>query len=1143
MGLIKSYNNYVIQQKHKSINGGIIFERDYSTIGGIGDNFNSGQKKYRQGTFVFSVNDESVVSKLYNNTKWETNGEDVIWTKEDVLNALKNENTINNFINKDIYKLKDFAYYGSCTELIRTSINDIISRFPGELYVPTVNNDGIFVVNLQNEILDEEYPYLVDNPFNIDIYTNESENDNIKFFLLNYDKYQYFDGFKCYDIQKVNLETYEVTCYPYCFCKVEIIPLTNDDDDGQKIIIKGWFNENGDRIYVTNMENLNSYIRPKIEYYNNFINSLDYFQKILLNPYSSPKYSAIFEIIKETTNGYVETYEKFTFPLSYGGYNLDISSENYINYINSLSDVSELLDEVYCNNLYARYTHESIKNFDWTTMLNRENETKDDYIENGEKIKQWINVVGRELDEIKFYIDLIKDDHEFNYNTNNNNILNNNNLIKDLNINGWDVKNIFPFIIKDNNFHQSLLLVCQPYTNKPNDLFNYSSKYPNGYVSGYWDSSCNQSKKEIDNESELDKKGFVRHKIIQHFNDKTYTTTEVNDLFLKNLKLNSRHILQKKGTIEGIEMLLSLFGLKSKRWYESIEKKTQKRLTDDILSGTKPYDYDIVEYVAITGYLAERSNNGDNRLPTSSRLCEFFNKTKQISYSEKEKNNPYVGLPVRYYETPDGDRFLFPYYNNNMEIDGKPYYQMHGGWLHKDYSFNNLEVQNSTGGYTDTKTQIPIVNKITDLVNIPNDKLKDGTIYYVNDVSGNYVCVNGIFYEIEYDGLSKYFSVEVLDNQIEIGTQRFDGYVTMYDSHLTYITYDLNKFSNYQKINIYIDAPNSHIHVETEDNYLTHYSIIFDGITSDIIYGIKEENNETELYSENTEIYSENTEIYFMDDYLQENTLHVHKSVFKDNIVELNGVFEYERLVLNKFNDITPEKQENDNQEYHTNYFILHNQNFSKNVGFLGWDRLTNKTDEYNTVKNFHLNTNANNPHGGNFKYDNGAEYLKYFQQIFKYALSKELFKKSCYDNDEVYYTSLQYINSLGFHNLFKDNGEINLYADNKTHYFCDIMNPQGDVSYFYEVLKIFENSYNFYDKKEYEFLKDDESLDEAYYYGENICLDQIINLKNIDIIFYKNKSENNLHCKYIDDVILHYLTQIIPSNIILNIKYQNYES
>ena len=52
MGLIKSYGNYVIQKKHQLVNDGTIFERDYSTIGGIGDNFNSSQKVYQQGTFI-----------------------------------------------------------------------------------------------------------------------------------------------------------------------------------------------------------------------------------------------------------------------------------------------------------------------------------------------------------------------------------------------------------------------------------------------------------------------------------------------------------------------------------------------------------------------------------------------------------------------------------------------------------------------------------------------------------------------------------------------------------------------------------------------------------------------------------------------------------------------------------------------------------------------------------------------------------------------------------------------------------------------------------------------------------------------------------------------------------------------------------
>ena len=40
---------------------------------------------------------------------------------------------------KPLYKsLLDFAYFGSCVELIKASITDIVQKYPGELYVTDI---------------------------------------------------------------------------------------------------------------------------------------------------------------------------------------------------------------------------------------------------------------------------------------------------------------------------------------------------------------------------------------------------------------------------------------------------------------------------------------------------------------------------------------------------------------------------------------------------------------------------------------------------------------------------------------------------------------------------------------------------------------------------------------------------------------------------------------------------------------------------------------------------------------------------------------------------------------------------------------------------------------------------------------------
>ena len=68
-----------------------------------------------------------------NNAGWEKNGSEEVWTlssindSNDVESA---EKTLEIVLKQDYYKLKDFAYYGSCSELIRASIIDIVNKFP-----------------------------------------------------------------------------------------------------------------------------------------------------------------------------------------------------------------------------------------------------------------------------------------------------------------------------------------------------------------------------------------------------------------------------------------------------------------------------------------------------------------------------------------------------------------------------------------------------------------------------------------------------------------------------------------------------------------------------------------------------------------------------------------------------------------------------------------------------------------------------------------------------------------------------------------------------------------------------------------------------------------------------------------------------
>ena len=193
MALIKSYGNYVIQEKHKLTNNGTIFERDYSTIGGVGNGVKSNNLTYYQGNFVYEINNEIISTKLYNKNEWFKNDNSEYWTQDSLSNLTSSIDSLNIILKQDLYKLKDFAYYGSCAELVRSSIIDIINNFPGELYALNsvlTNDEDEEILSPTNKKL-----FVLDNPFNLDLHTPSSnlsveEQENLKYVLPNIDKYE-----------------------------------------------------------------------------------------------------------------------------------------------------------------------------------------------------------------------------------------------------------------------------------------------------------------------------------------------------------------------------------------------------------------------------------------------------------------------------------------------------------------------------------------------------------------------------------------------------------------------------------------------------------------------------------------------------------------------------------------------------------------------------------------------------------------------------------------------------------------------------------------------------------------------------------------------------------------------------------------
>jgi hypothetical protein len=138
---IKSHSNFVLKTKHQDTKDGVIYERDITTIGGR-DRFSKGQVPvYRSGNFVITVNNEDTLYKKAATQEWKENESGNTWNLDILEGYEKDEKSSYDkriVIKKDYYDLRDFSYFGSCSELMRASINGIIKKFPGELFVPVI---------------------------------------------------------------------------------------------------------------------------------------------------------------------------------------------------------------------------------------------------------------------------------------------------------------------------------------------------------------------------------------------------------------------------------------------------------------------------------------------------------------------------------------------------------------------------------------------------------------------------------------------------------------------------------------------------------------------------------------------------------------------------------------------------------------------------------------------------------------------------------------------------------------------------------------------------------------------------------------------------------------------------------------------
>lgn len=663
---ISSHSNFVLKKKHQTSSAGTIFERDYMTISSL-NGFAPGQIPiYGESNFKMTIRNGVNGQLKHRYGNWDKrDGECADYENRTIwtLDCLNNEDISDDskiVLKPNYTSLLDFAYYGSAVELIRASISDIISKFPAELYL---SNRQIRYFKSKDDKKDSilgEDKYVVDNPFDIDVTSMSIANLDVK------NKLRYFcESYSDYALYDVNNNKISdigwVVNYESNSCPQNgDLLATIEITNNIKLY---YYYLNGQRILLhDNNDEKNVHIRPNENFVEEFFNKLDDFESLLLNRQSKPLYKAILDTPQEIDTGVVVFKKLYIWPIL-NDWNLDISSTLYNNYLNNLIKVAQFYDDYYTDNLWRSLTHESIKNLDFTYKKENSDETEEDYVIGTSRLESIFKAYGRQFDDLKRYIDNIKTLNTITYDSKNN--LPDYFLSDSLELAGWDIVNVMP--TQDTTIFTETL---------------YSGE------------------------------------------NKGYNAVNANNEFLRRLKLNSNFIFSKKGTKEGIEMLLSLFGL------EKYDEKTDKG------------DFILREYVSV-------ATNGFDKLSD----VEKYNKMKNdFIYESSESNvdtDTLQGLPVKMITLVDittnkEKKYIIPWFDKLQEIDGNPYFQMKGGWGKMFSKEINLEIAPDVTEitenvnvkiYDETSKYLNIVRDLSELKDVSLQKLNNNDIYYVYDIT------------------------------------------------------------------------------------------------------------------------------------------------------------------------------------------------------------------------------------------------------------------------------------------------------------------------------------------------------------------------------------------------------------------------
>lgn len=408
--LIKSKSIYTIKKQHTVTNNGIIYENDHVTIVPNDGIYDDEMALFSESNFKYKINTTQSSKKRHNRGEFIKPEGDTgeTWTLGTLSAATvpTEESTI--VLKPNYSSLKDFAYYGSAVELIRATVNDIVSRFPGG-----ISYYGAGKAPLVIKTGNTSY-YLVSNEFDIDCWTggglisSGTVKNPMRILAASYMNYVGSDG------KDISAPSPNITGN----CPNSIIGTVTVGGKTLSIFMDG----EGKKYLVTSSDNGGGVIiKPKQSFIDEFWSTMDDFERVLLNRDTTPVYKAVFETPYFDETGYYYENKSYVWPtVNNDGFTPDITTGAFQGYLESLISLATFHDEFDSDNIWRMMTHESIKNLDWTYNTRKGDDETDltDFDTKG--IGAIMRIYGRQFDDIKRYADNIKNSNTLSYDEKNN---------------------------------------------------------------------------------------------------------------------------------------------------------------------------------------------------------------------------------------------------------------------------------------------------------------------------------------------------------------------------------------------------------------------------------------------------------------------------------------------------------------------------------------------------------------------------------------------------------------------------------------------------------------------------------------------------------------------------------------------------